>query len=440
MQRVGVVLLGYGRMGRAAHVALGQVSADLEQAGIVPQLLGVFEADESLLGSLPVLMEGKTVLVGSGLSAAVPVSRMLQQELGLRPEDEFLVYDATSSHSHQQNLIDICQTFPRALYLGEKPIFTRRTQLAALELFGPSVLCDFVESQNEATLKLLELQREGLRIDRLRFWRLNSIGLVKLFDRQKRVGVTGGALLDKGVHDLALASVLLRNDSEGNASATVEEATNFAMLPRPASTGNGARVSTNGTSLGEAAAGYAKLRWGGSCDVDSEFRYSWVGVERFDEMCVEAGQPSLRDLLERFGLEEDAWLARSPLGPGILNRFEQQEARILLLDGAQRGRPVQLVVNFLRRPGIQPFILDVGTDSFVELGEHRYSANSLARIFDAAIRGYVSQQPLSCSPLGARVIHQVHSATFDIQDFAAASKPLFPATESVNPHLHYVEN
>lgn len=439
MRSLEIVVLGFGRMGRAALASLHQVSDCLQDSGIRPRLLAVLEADEALIRELPRHTIAKPIFVDTAAANPVAISGLLRSELGIQNGHEFLVYDATPTTCHRSNLVDICQSFPRALYIGEKPLFTTRAGLLTLGRFGGSVLCDFIESQNAAILKLLDMQREGFQIRRLRFWRLNSTGLRKLYEPLKRPGVTGGALLDKGIHDLALASILLRNGGPTPATSRVEEAINLSLMPHLVPAAEGAPgtkftipVPVPGSGNGAAdAAGYARICWRSSCEVDAEFRYGWIGVDRFDELCAGLGQPSLRALLTGYGLEESAWLARAPLDEKPFDSFEQQEARVLVVDGTCKGRNEQLVVNFLNRPGIQPFLFHAGREEFLDLGQHPCCETSLARVFALAIRNYVGGKALVRSPLGATVIHEAHRLAFDISDEAFSTDPLSPAEEWV---------
>ena len=407
-------------MGRAAHTSLLQASERLRKTGIEPRLLAVLEANTELIRTLPNYTDAKAILVDG--TAAIPVSALLRSELGMRAEDEFFVYDATPSPCHQRNLVDVCEHFPRALYLGEKPLFTSRAQLPLLDRFGDRVLCDFVESQNEAVLKLLEMQRTGFRIQRLRFWRMNSTGLRRLLEPEERAGITGGALLDKGIHDFAVTSILLRNQGLLPITPIVTEARNLALMPDVVAH---RKTYANGNGRPDAA-GYAHIEWISSQPVDTEFSYSWIGVDRFDDLSVQLGQSSLRALLAEHGLDEDEWLARAPLDQEPFDKFEQQEARVLAVDGTEDGRDARLIVNFLIRPGIHPFIFHTGRGEYLDLGSHCSSKSSVARIFDLAIRSYVNKRPLSCTPLGSAVIQQVHRTSFDVRDLAFTREPLFP--------------
>jgi hypothetical protein len=310
MHRLNIVFLGFGRMGQAAFASLNQITDRLRQEGIDPHLRAVFEADENLIPVLPNLTGAKAIFVDTSAAQTVALHDLLHQQLGLKAQDEFLIYDATPSTCHLKNLVAVCEHYPRAIYLGEKPLFTRRTGLIALKHFGNRILCDFVDSQNEAVLKLLAMQRGSLRIEHLRFWRLNSSGLQKLSAPQNGRGIEGGALLDKGIHDIALAAILMRNQQITAASWTVQEAANLAFMP----------PTPNSDGFPDAA-GYARIHSLGPPSVNAEFHYSWIGVDRFDDLSTGIGHPSLRALLNCHGLEEPSWLWRTP---------GEEEARIAI--------------------------------------------------------------------------------------------------------------
>ncbi len=155
--------------------------------------------------------------------------------------------------------------------------------------------------------------------------------------------------------------------------------------------------------------------------VETEFSYGWVGVGRFDDLCAEAGRPRLRGLLSAFGLEEAKWLSRGVVDGGENGSFEQQEARILIAEGVEAGRPVRLVVNFLRRPEIRPFVFDTSTREFLALGSHEHGNNSMARVFETLIRACVEKKSADYA-YGAEIIREIHSACFAIRERALSSQ------------------
>jgi len=426
MRRLNIIFLGFGRMGQAAYASLNEITHSLRQEGIDPSLLAVLEADQTLLRELPARTGAKPVFVDTSAPKPLPLDRLLGCELGLGAGDEFLVYDATPSSWHRDNLVSICGAYPRALYFGEKPLFTDRAGLSALERFGSRVLCDFVDSESAAVRKLIAMVQGGFRIRRLGFWRLNSAGLHKLASPLHRAGVEGGALLDKGIHDFALAAILMQQQAIPPAGWRVEAAADLAFMPRPAES---LVPDADGRTD---AAGYARIRWLASGGVDSEFHYSWIGVDRFDDLSIRLGHPSLRQLLATCGLQENAWLCRelSPRSSYSSYSPEAQEARIAIVDGddlhGENGTAhrTRLIINLLTRPGIHPFVFDPVRREFLELPET--GSTPLSRVLAFAVRSYVNRQPLSLAPLGAAVIHQAHQACFDIRDHARLNQGLGP--------------
>jgi hypothetical protein len=418
MKLLGVVLLGYGRMGKAAHSAFKEIARKMEGEGIQIRVLAILDSDRRLIKSLKMADGPKAFLVPENGFTPIPISVILRREVGLKPQDSFLVYDATRSATHCDHLDDICENFPSAIYVGEKPIFTEAIQLKALEKFPGRVFCNLVESQNEATLKLRELQTQGLRFRRLRFWRINSVALLKVFAGQKRVGITEGALLDKSIHDLALTSMLLHNQGACLSEALVEEAVNLAYMPHAAEpTEAFSALRTEGAMD---VAGFARLHWMTPSAMQTEFSYGWVGVGRFDDLCSDAGRPRLRGLLSAYGLEEAKWLFRAMVDGGENGSFEQQESRILVVEGTQDGRPVELVVNFLRRPDIRPFVFDAKKQEFLELGHHEHGTNSLARVFEAIVRS-PREAGAENNSYGEEIIREIHSACFAIRERALSA-------------------
>ncbi len=407
MRRVNIVFLGFGRMGQAAFASLKEIQYGLIDQGIQPNLLAIFEADDKLISTIGPWTGAKAVFVDPGPGSQDHLPHLLSRELALDRNDEFLVYDATPSDCHLANLTAVCKAFPHAIYLGEKPIFTSRDGLAALHPVQDRVLCDFVDTQNDAILKLMELQRTGLVIRRMRFWRLNSSGLQKLAMPHCRRGVVGGSLLDKGIHDIALATVLLQRQQAFPAQWKVDDASIFAWMPScsPSLTGHPEMAD---------AAGCASIH-SGSGPTSAAFHFSWVGVRRFSALAREAGKTSLARLLSRIGLEQASWLWH-PYDPWKC--LYEEEARIAIIDGTHQGRDRQLVINLLTRPGIRPFIFDASISDFLSLRTSSVSKTPLARVLETAIQSVVSPGLLRSAVFGASTIREAHQTCFDIQDRA----------------------
>lgn len=401
MHRVPIVLLGFGKMGRAAYDSLLAIVHDQRDSGIAAKILCLPEIGSRNMGSAKKYTAANTATLDRPQQPCDPLDHVLREQFDLSPEDRFLVYDASPTQLHHSNMRAICEAFPNAFYLGEKPLLTSRQQLRTLDGFAERAGCAFIENFSLPMLKLSQLQTQGFEIRSLRFWRLNSSGLMKMAAPQRRQGVTGGALLDKAIHDLALTSLLL-GESEG----AVVEAASMLTLPE-----------SREAWAGEAA-GFGRTQWAGPSGwISAGYGYSWVGVDLFEEFSAGLGFPSLRQRMRSFRLDETAWLHRRPCPP-TYGRMMEQEARIAVIDGEHHGRRRTLVANFLSRPGIQPFLFDAQQGGFLNLDGPRYGANSLCRLLDYALRSYAVAEPQAGSRLRGRIVQQSHEVMFDIRECA----------------------
>jgi len=149
----------------------------------------------------------------------------------LKECDCIIFYDASPTKYHVANLEKTLgedlekELGIRAYYLGEKPISTDKSYLNSwLEDPLKKFWCNFTEIQNSAYIALKKyLNETNFEISSLKFWRTSAIGLQKLINPEQRAGITGGALEDKGIHDIALTIDLL--GGIGNIKKEKEEIT-----------------------------------------------------------------------------------------------------------------------------------------------------------------------------------------------------------------------
>jgi len=407
-------------MGEIAYRAFVHACSAVHSDGIAPALIGVLETDRRIIDVLPTFIGSHGVLVDSRQGANV--AELLLQKLGLASTGPVLIYDATPSERHYRNMVEICDVFPNAVYLSEKPLFTARKQLSSLAKYGNRVLCDFIETESLPALRLREMQASGLKIERFRFWRLNSIGFQKLLKPRMRTGVTGGAAIDKCIHDLAVAVSLQPCPDASLGEPVVEQADNYAYLPDPSDVSKTRFFTTDGRfargiDLGTAeAAGYARVRW--SSGLEGHFHYGWIGVEAYDRLSRDKRGESLQSFMREIGIEEQLWLYRQKIDAGPYAKFASGDARIAVVEGLYQRSPVRLIVNFLDRPGVQPFIFETGRREFLPLRTHRHGNNSLARVFEHAIRQTQFWARNGTHYLGRGIIENVHRTAFAIREKA----------------------
>lgn len=129
---------------------------------------------------------------------------------GLRmadPQCWVVVYDATPSIFHNGHLVQMAaDQDERAIYLGEKPIFTALSDLEAARHFPPqcNFYCDLIETESPVFRGVEQyLRQERLQVERLWMWRAGSGALRKALRADREV-VFGGALEDKALHDFSI--------------------------------------------------------------------------------------------------------------------------------------------------------------------------------------------------------------------------------------------
>jgi predicted dehydrogenase len=438
MRAVNVVFIGFGQMGKFGYKALTELAEEFRKEHVDLRLV-VVEADKKVVETVQKFVDvEKVAFLDTSTPDQQVVHEVINSQFKLTSEDQFLVYDASPTHIHYKNLLAIAQKFPRAAYLGEKPLVTEHAQLKIVEKLGTPLFCDFVETENQAVLTLRSMiSRHELDINKLSFWRLNSIGLAKLFNPSARRGVTGGSLLDKCIHDLAVTVCLLKSmPGTKNWSYVVEAAAPLALMPHSLDVDDAgcfsttaAGFSTRNIPLGLVtgnsekpwitdAAGFAQLQWRGVSNVLANYHYSWIGVEHFDDLATRADVSSLRERLGKLGILEDQWFSTHTTDVDLLHTFDMEDARVLVVEGSKKGKPVTIVVNMLRRDPIKPFIfLKVGNESpdMVKVEEQPYGDNALARVFKVAVDSLLSEDKKRGNFLSSEVICLVHRALFDIR-------------------------
>jgi len=122
-----------------------------------------------------------------------------------------LIYDAGPSELHAAHLIKSMEH--GFFHVAEKPpFFSRREKRKIDELtekHGGRWTVDLIEDESPVVKTALEYARANkIRIKRIGAYRYNSIALKKLAFKEHRLGVTGGDLLDKLLHEAYLSRFL----------------------------------------------------------------------------------------------------------------------------------------------------------------------------------------------------------------------------------------
>ncbi len=356
----------------------------------------------------------------------------------LKKFDCIIFYDASPTKWHSKNLKRIYRLKKLGLpiyYFGEKPISTDKLQLhmwlkkeKKLKFY-----CNFTELQNSAYLTLKSyLDETNFQINSLKFWRASSIGFQKLIDPTQRAGITGGALEDKGIHDIALTIDLLggikklkleleEQEIEKNTEPSVvvispeikPEKIHFMpanlyslFSPVPLFIDTRNEKTIDEIFKIEETSGKDKKYWYFAADsefkmkiswslqdkrkIEAEYYFSWAGlskeVKREIEKEITIRLPKHLDWL---GEKEESVPNHVPIIGGI--RYLLTEVRLMIVKGVniKNNRNEKIICNLLRKPnlGIKNLWIYriVQGENKAELdikeNEFQFGQNFLARMF-----------------------------------------------------------
>lgn len=353
------------------------------------------------------------------------------------PKEPLIVYDAAPTQYHFDHLsaIKLIETDPvlkkkiKILYFGEKPLLIDEDNLSCV-LKPPTIWCDFIELYSQVFLTLRDFleQHPDFIIKRIRFWRLSCMGLDKVFMPGKRPGVTGGALEDKMVHDIALTLGIL---SEGKNKALDFQTDLFesgAIIIKSAKIPY--FMPANIYSIAGNVPMFMTVR-GNTVDMASDNRWQWpnmISDPTSDAAFILKAQFKRKDASEKNVRYIDveyyaSWIGCSDLlsFKHVTNNLEVRwideetieidahvkytfdEVRMCLIEGIKNDEPYTLACNFLYRPkedrekSILPEVLALLPNKQKQLIEAPCHINvnetSLDRIFVRVVENSIEEIP-----------------------------------------------
>lgn len=310
-------------------------------------------------------------------------------------DNPFLIYDATPTNRHQRHIETILFLLEKdearkdkIFYFGEKPLLLDEDQLISLPPKSEiTIWCNFIELYSPAFLAVKKFFKENRHcfIKKIRFWRVSTIGLEKVFS-SIRPGVIGGSLEDKMIHDIALASgIISQGSNKTTKTFDLKDAMIHSFMPASVFSIAGNLplfMAVNGQATNDleecgkwpvgtgelipADASFIlkmKTETENNTPIDIDFYSSWVGLSDF---------PGLRILLKKFSEETKHsklnWINKTKKQIPIdkLNdiTYSIEEARVCLIQGEVEDEESErfgnkyfsIACNFLDRKdkGISP--------------------------------------------------------------------------------------
>lgn len=302
--------------------------------------------------------------------------------------DFYLVYDASPSGRRVENILQFIGQ-PKVAYLAEKPLavdaqwFGKLREVldarSAVEGRKMRLLCDFIETRSLPFILAKEyVSNSWSAVRSIRSWRESCVGLEMHRDPRAREGVTGGALEDKIVHDIATARQLfaaVHGNPPSMKSLSVRLRCLMPNVRNPVLEAKPPFLATDGgltNKCEEAADAITRVTAAWNVGANScalSFSGSWLGVSR--TLCDQLSEMSLPAQFKSWHRQKFPVDA----GPG------EEEARICVVTGTTKaGVEETLVLNYLvPQWAVKSTDAKAGWEPLP--GTCRFGSNSLARVF-----------------------------------------------------------
>jgi len=199
MEKVFVYQIGCGKFGSIFLERIFEVAKNFEKAKI--EVKGVAEVKKECREKAKSIAKK----FGKSIDVFVHTFEMYKKAFELKNKGKVIIYDASPSHLHFSHIFkSLVHDF---YHLSEKPPYMNEEEKKKLEKLNKSFLwsCDLIEIENPAVVTALEyVKNHNLKIYEIKCFRFSSTGIKKLIDPFHRIGVEGGCLLDKAIHEAYL--------------------------------------------------------------------------------------------------------------------------------------------------------------------------------------------------------------------------------------------
>ena len=266
MKEVKVFQIGLGSFGRHGFEKFVEMEKHYKDVDV--ELYGVSDSDFEKLDNAEKFAESQ----GLEIETFNSVEKIYREAEKQNSQDtKILIYDAGPTELHAEHIFRSLRN--NFFHLAEKPpSMTREDHIKEKKLMLDNDVrftVDFIERESPVVKKALELT-EGKNIESIEAFRESSIGIQKMLQPVERMGVKGGAVLDKMSHEAYIMDFTDVGELE-----SIEK--NFYM-PFDVGSDSFMNIRSGKTSKidEETAAGTCTARISGNTDVI--LHSSWLGV------------------------------------------------------------------------------------------------------------------------------------------------------------------
>ena len=363
-RKFGLVVLGAGYMGQNVLEAFPHIRGAVAELDVEMHLEAVVDPNPGNLERGLILAQRQTASVRS-FERLDPktVSHLNALLTESKTYDSILIYDATPPEFHFTHMQFIGELYERGLsiyYLGEKPLLVDLDHVKDLRIRTrlDNVWCEFIEVTNPVVTGAQRfLEDSQATVLSGWFWRASTTG-IRWAIGDARSGVTGGALLDKGPHDLAITNAFLQPEGF---EVTAAQIPLFMLHPDAFQGGelafltlSGKRIAGIHTDLDHiedlpADAHFAgTIKWAvKDSEVQIGYLFSWIGLTKGPE------ETAYIRSLNSLGITNDQWLdlGGQRTSKSGIHQYRDEEVRMAVLDIKIGNDDAQLICNFLEKHG-----------------------------------------------------------------------------------------
>ena len=197
MKEVKVFQIGLGSFGRHGFEKFVEMEKHYKDVDV--ELYGVSDSDFEKLDNAEKFAESQ----GLEIETFNSVEKIYREAEKQNSQDaKILIYDAGPTELHAEHIFRSLRN--NFFHLAEKPpSMTREDHIKEKKLMLDNDVrftVDFIERESPVVKKALELA-EGKNIESIEAFRESSIGIQKMLQPVERMGVKGGAVLDKMSHE-----------------------------------------------------------------------------------------------------------------------------------------------------------------------------------------------------------------------------------------------
>lgn len=314
MEKVKIYQIGLGSFGRHGFDKLVELSKEFDKL----ELCGVCDRDFERLDHAEQFASVNDTEVKT-FQKIDELYREAQEQ-----DEKIMIYDAGPTESHSEHIYRSMQN--DFFHLSEKPPSMNRGDHIREKRFaeqGKAMwMVDFIERESPVVKKALELL-EGEELESIKVFRESSAGIEKAIDHAARLGVKGGDILDKMVHEVYVLDMLEKTGQE--IDIELEDAETEFFLPRSRGSESFSDIYSNKTREinYETATATTKAEFS-SGETDISLHSSWMGLSR--EAMLEA-QKIEGETGERFFDREFSEMN----GTAYVN----EEARFFVIEGTR---------------------------------------------------------------------------------------------------------